>query len=165
MNQTTTTDAATTLREQLEVAINYVEDGGGDTAPMYAALAAAERAAIQPAGEAHRRATDAEVAEWAERHGLERAMSSLTSQRAAFEDAESMHMTYAAPIPQEAKAGRVEAPTRDGAVNKGLNYYKVFFHGEFVGTAPALTEDEAVVWFANRNHQYNQNGLMAVQSN
>lgn len=46
-----------------------------------------------------------------------------------------------------------------------LRYYKIFFHGEFVGTAHAMTEGEAVTQFHNRNRDYNEIGLMAVQSN
>jgi hypothetical protein len=45
-----------------------------------------------------------------------------------------------------------------------LKSYKVYFHGEFVGIVhAAMTEGEAVVWFANRNRAYNQSGLMAVE--
>ena len=46
-----------------------------------------------------------------------------------------------------------------------MNYYKIYFHGEFVGVASAMTRGEAVTQFANRSPGYAENGLMAVQSN
>lgn len=51
-----------------------------------------------------RRATDEEIAEWVERHNLRRGLSgSGSDDRAAFEDAESLHMTFAAPLAQASK--------------------------------------------------------------
>jgi hypothetical protein len=49
-----------------------------------------ESAAIQPAG--RRKATDAEVAEWAERYDITNRLGSTA--REAFEDAETLHMTW-----------------------------------------------------------------------
>lgn len=61
-------------------------------------------AATQQAGK-RRKATDAEIAEWVERHNLQRGLSgSGSDNRAAFEDAESLHMTFAAPISEDADA-------------------------------------------------------------
>lgn len=46
-----------------------------------------------------------------------------------------------------------------------LHYYKIYYHGEPVGGIEnAMTEDEAIVRFANQNKEYALRGLMAVQS-
>ena len=50
------------------------------------------------AAPAPRKATNAEVAEWAERHDLR---GSATDLRAAFEDAASLHLTYGVDLPAE----------------------------------------------------------------
>jgi len=46
-----------------------------------------------------------------------------------------------------------------------MNYYKLYFHGDFVGTAHAMTRGEAVTQFSNRSPGYAESGLMAVHSN
>jgi hypothetical protein len=75
-----------------------------------------------------RHATDAEVAAWAERYDLAAILGNQA--RSAFEDAESLHMTYAAPLAQQVAkpstdaekmlAMRAEYDRQDGARSGNL---------------------------------------------